>query len=553
MLTRLTIRNIVLIQATELLFGKGLTVLTGETGAGKSILLDALGLVLGNRAEARLIRSGEDNAQVSAEFDVSDHAELHQLLEEHGIERENSLIIRRQLKADGSSKAWVNDQPVTLKLLKDLGERLVIIHGQHGQKGLMEVGQHAAYLDAYAVNERWLQTVSHAYRQWREAQDRHHALHQELVNAERERDYLEHMVKELATLAPEVGEEEELVSKRTTLMQAEKSGAVLRHISDALNGSQPIAEALRQIQVALVRSPIAEKAEGQTMIEALERAQNEIGEAESALATMIREDVYDERALEQVEERLFLLREMARKHRVTVDDLAFTLVNATQKLTTLHHGTAKLQRVNAEMATAKAAYHTAATHLRERRLSAVAGLEAAVHCELAPLKMEATRFRVTCTEKPESAWAENGMDEIRFEVSTNAGSPFAPLATIASGGELSRFMLSLAVVLKPSHDAPMLIFDEIDTGTGGAVADAIGGRLAALATHQQVCVVTHLPQVAARGSAHLFIEKRTREGHTVTSVVTLDDTARREELARMLSGATITEEARHAARRLLAV
>jgi DNA repair protein RecN (Recombination protein N) len=555
MLVRLSIRNIVLIRSIDVEMRAGLTVLTGETGAGKSILLDALGLVLGNRAEGKLVRAGAEQASVTAVFDIINAPSVRAMLAENALVLEDeTLVIRRQINPESASKAFINDQPVSLRLLKELGDRLVTLHGQHGQRGLMDVASHSVTLDAFAGNEAMRAEVSTAYQHWQQQVQRLRALEEATERGLRERDYLQHIVSELAALSPQAGEEETLVEIRTTQMQAEKSGAVLRDVSAMLGeGTTPVAAVLRQAQMALLRSPIVAHSLGQQLVEALERAQNELSDAESVLASLMREDTYDERALEKAEERLFALRDAARKHRTSVEELPIIYANAKATLAALTHNAEEHARLHGEVAMARQHYITHATALREKRNAATERLQAAVHRELAPLKMEATRFRVSITAKEERAWSAGGMDEVRFEVATNPGSPFASLNAIASGGELSRFMLALAVVLTPPNDAQLLIFDEIDTGTGGAVADAIGARLAALAAHQQVCVVTHLPQVAARGAAHLFIEKNMVEGQMETRLRPLEGEERTEELARMLSGATITEEARHAARMLQAV
>ncbi len=549
MLTRLMIQNIVLIQQVDLTFDHGLTVLTGETGAGKSILLDAIGLILGKRAEARLIRAGETQASVTAELTAN--PALQSWLEEHGLEVEDVLILRRRITSDGASKAFINDQPVTLKLLRELGDRLVTVHGQHGQKGLLETARHAALLDAYGQHDDLKKQVTEAYRAWRQALNTEQTLQEELANTEREQEYLEHMVKELAALNPLAGEEEELATRRSQLMQAEKTGRLLMDVSESLNGAQPVAETIRRAQTSLMRSSIAESDMGTHLIEGLERTLNELGEVESSLHVLLRDDLYDEQELERTEERLFSLREAARKHRVTVDELAQTLADATRKLEAITHGHEALTRAKEDVAKTQAAYQQHALALREARHHTIPRLVHALEAELGPLKMDATRFQVTMTPREAQHWTASGMDAIAFEVSTNPGSPFGALSEIASGGELSRFMLALAVVLQDPQALQMLIFDEIDTGTGGAVADAIGSRLARLAQHRQVAVVTHLPQVAARGDTHYFIEKTATDGHTTTGVTLLQERARHEELARMLSGASITDEARRAAGRLL--
>lgn len=551
MLVQLDLRNIVLISRAVLQFGEGLTVLSGETGAGKSILLDALGLVLGKRAESRLVRSGEEQARATAVFDISSNTILKTWLNEQGIDPEDTLILKRQISRDGASRAFVNDQPVTLKMLKSLGEKLVEIHGQHGQKGLLDAGNHRVFLDAYAGNEALLTHTKTAYQAWYAIVKEIATLEAKLEQAERERDYLRHVLDELNALTPELSEEEALVEKRTALMQAEKSGAVLQQISTMLNADPPAAESLRRAQTALLRSPIAETPQAQAIIDSLERALYEVAEAEIGLEALLRADNYDERALDTVEERLFSLREAARKHRTSPDGLVDIWQHAKHTIHTLDSSDERLKELNKQRVQAANIYNEAAKSLHDARVEAGEKLANAIHAELAPLKMEATRFRVICEPRDESGWSVHGADTVYFEVSTNPGSPFGALNAIASGGELSRFMLALAVVLGGGEDAPMLIFDEIDAGTGGAVADAIGARLKQLSTQTQVCVVTHAPQVAARADTHYYIQKSVRDGATHTELFLLDGTARHEEMARMLSGAEITQEARMAAAKLL--
>jgi DNA repair protein RecN (Recombination protein N) len=551
MLTQLTIQNLVLIEKAEMALQPGLCVLSGETGAGKSILLDALGLALGARSEARLVRKGAEKAQVTAVFEMEGHRAVASVLDEMGLEPCDELIIRRQLMSDGKSKAFVNDAPVSVKALKDLGEMLVEIHGQHQQRGLLDSTQHLALLDAYGQLHGEQSRTAEAYASWREAQRELAALMESLAQASREREYLEHMQKELDALAPEVGEEERLAEARTRMMQSEKMAQTLDEALAALTQPRAVAEALRSAERVLTRSTLAEAPKFAPALVALDKAGIELQEAIGLLEALGAACGYDADELERSEERLFALRAAARKYQCSVDELAQRLAEVNTRLGALHTGERQKTALESMLATRREAYLKAAGILRKAREKAAAKLEAALVKELKPLKMDATQFRVALLPKDEAQWNAQGTEVVRFEVATNKGSDFGPLAAIASGGELSRFMLALAVVLGEVDATPVLIFDEIDTGTGGAVADAIGKRLEALGRHAQVLVVTHQPQVAARGRSHFFIEKKTRGDVTTTYVRRLDDAGRREELARMLSGAAITEEARKAADKLL--
>lgn len=551
MLTHLTIQNLVLIEKAEMQLGSGLCVLSGETGAGKSILLDALGLALGARSEARLVRKGAEKASVTVSFDVGGHAGIAALMEELGLEASDELIIRRQLMADGKSKAFINDEPVSVKALKDLGEALVEIHGQHQQRGLLDAAQHMALLDGYGQLSNERAKVAEAHAAWKETTRALSDLLESLAQASREREYLEHMQKELSTLAPEPGEEERLAEMRTRMMQSEKMAQTIDEALSALTQPRALAEALRSAERVLTRSTLAEAPKFSAALTALDKAGIELQEAMDQLEALGKECGYDSHELERSEERLFALRAGARKYQRSVDELPVLLAEVNAKLAALNTGEKNRAALEKEAALKRTTYAEAASLLRKAREKSAAKLETAVLKELKPLKMEATRFRVAVTAKEETQWNATGMDQVRFEVATNKGSDFGPLAAIASGGELSRFMLALAVVLGEVDATPVLIFDEIDTGTGGAVADAIGKRLEQLGQHAQVLVVTHQPQVAARGRTHFFIEKKSRGEMTTTQVILLDDQGRREELARMLSGAAITEEARKAADRLM--
>ena len=557
MLVRLKINNIILLKQVEINFAKGLTVLTGETGAGKSILLDALGLVLGKRAEGggKMVRYGEESGQVTAEFDIAGNAAfLLEWLTEQGIDVEDGiLIIRRTLKADGASKAFVNDQAVTQKMLQMLGEWLIVIHGQHDQRGLLEVAKHAQMLDDYAkLSDGLTKQVRNAYTNWQAVKRALENLQQDLQNAQRESEYLSHVVAEIGKIKPKVGEEDELANERSKLLQMEKTGLLLQDNEKILSGGQtPIAEQLRRVQVAFLRSPISTTPQISKIIDALERCLHELEDAETTLHEYAREINYDEAALERISERLFALRELARKYRMSVDELPAYLAQAEDKLKQVIGGQEEIARLTKQTEALQAQFLALAAELRSARLLAIPRLCDAIHANLQMLKMAATKVRVRCGELPIEQAKPNGIDDICFEVATNVGGNYGSLASIASGGELSRFMLAMAVVMNKGDNAPMLIFDEIDTGTGGAVADAIGLKLAELAQHQQVVVVTHLPQVAARANAHLFISKAVEDGATVTNVAPLTKAQATEELARMLSGAIVTDEARMAAARLM--
>ena len=551
MLTSLAIRNVVLIDALDLEFGAGLSVLTGETGAGKSILLDSLGLALGARADSGLVRAGEPMASVVAAFDPpAKGGRAAELLAENGIEIEpgESLLIRRTLKADGGSRAFVNDQPCSAALLRDLGGMLVEIHGQHDDRGLLNPRGHRALLDAYCRCDT--AAVAAAYAGWKAATGLLAEARASVETAARDRDYLAHAVEELSKFAPEAGEEEMLAAERATMQKGARLSDDLAAVSDCLTGSDGGLAQLRQAARRLDRIATDEPLLT-AVLEALDRAVVEAGEAEDRLAEAAEALSFDPARLDAIETRLFDLRGLARKHQVTPDDLAALRDEMTAKLAAIEGGEEHLTALAADVASKAAAYRAAAQALSAERQMGAGRLDAAVAGELAPLKLDAARFRTVVAPVDEAQWSAQGMDRVEFEISTNPGAPFAPLAKIASGGELSRFILALKVALAEQGGADTLIFDEIDRGVGGAVADAIGERLARLARSNQILVVTHSPQVAARGAGHMLIAKASDGTVTRTGVHALSDAERREEIARMLSGAEITAEARAQADRLL--
>ncbi|QIQ85904.1 DNA repair protein RecN [Erythrobacter sp.] len=552
MLTRLSIRNIVLIEALDLEFRGGLGVLTGETGAGKSILLDALGLVLGDRAETALVRAGEEKASVTASFDFAAlPAAIAEALDDAGIEIEpgEPLLIRRQVKADGGSKAFVNDQSASVALLRALAPALVELHGQHDDRGLVNPRGHRDLLDRYAGTD--LSALSAAWRDWAKAEAKLAEARAEVEQARADEELLRAHLAELDALTPEVGEEERLAAQRIDLQKGERLSGELEELRHIWEGSDsPLASlrvAARKLDRIAEEHPLLAEA-----LAALDRAVIEAGEAEETLERAAEALVHDPAALEAAETRLFDLRALARKHRCEVDDLPALMEEMRGKLAAIEGGEAELGALEKAAKEARAAYVAAADAAHEARAAAAKRLDKAVAAELAPLKLDAARFRTAITDLPEDKWGALGRDGVEFLIATNPGADFAPLAKIASGGELSRFILALKVALAEKGGAATIIFDEIDRGVGGAVASAIGERLARLASDEgQLLAVTHSPQVAARGGQHYLIAKASSGTVTKTSVVLLDNAGRQEEIARMLSGAEVTPEARAQADRLL--
>ncbi len=557
MLTRLSIRNIVLIESLDLAFPGGLGVLTGETGAGKSILLDALGLVLGNRAEAGLVRSGEERASVSATFEFANlPAAVSQLLDETGIEIEpgEPLILRRQLRAAAApgdslgSKAFVNDQPVGVALLRDLAGALVEVHGQHDDRGLVNPAGHRDLLDRFAAADT--ASVAAAWRTWQAAREALALAQEQVTTAREDRDLVLAHLAELTALSPHEDEEQGLATARSDMQKGERLSDDLDHLRHLWSGSDSALASLRTAARRLDRiaseHPLLAEA-----LAALDRAVIEASEAEERIEKAAEALSHDPAELDRIETRLFDLRAAARKHRCEVADLPQVARDLRARLDAIEHGDGELAALEQAASVACAAYNAAATALQALRKAAATRLDEAVARELEPLRLGDARFRTQVNELPPERWGASGMDSVEFLISTNPGAPFAPLAKIASGGELSRFILALKVALAEQAGAATMIFDEIDRGVGGAVASAIGERLARLAGEGQVVVVTHSPQVAARGASHYLIAKSSEGTVTRTSVVLLDDAARRQEIARMLSGAQVTDEARAQADRLL--
>lgn len=550
MLARLSIRDIVLIDRLDLDFEGGLSVLTGETGAGKSIVLDAVSLALGGRGDGGLVREGETQGQVTAAFDLALDHPARALLKAQDIDDDGDVILRRVQARDGRTRAFANDQPVSVQTLKSLGALLVEIHGQHDDRALVDPAAHRALLDAYGGLTSEADAVRSAWTARRTA-ERALAEHAERVEtARREADYLKHSSEELSALAPEYGEEEQLATRRAATMRAEKAAEDLNEAFEAVTGgaapASAIANAIRRLERRAAASPeLVEPA-----IRALDAALVALDEGEQHLKAALEATAFDPRELERLEERLFALRAASRKYGVPADQLAALAKKYKQDLAEIDAGETRLGVLAEEAETARRAYSAAAERLSAARAKAANTLDAAVMAELPDLKLERARF--TTEIEPDSPGPE-GADRVEFWVQTNPGTRAGPLAKIASGGELSRFMLALKVALADRGSAPTLVFDEIDTGVGGAVADAIGARLARLARTVQVLSVTHAPQVAARAGSHFLISKAQAPGETrvVTRVAGLERPERKEEIARMLAGASVTEEARAAAARLL--
>ena len=555
MLTALSIRDVVLIERLDLQFGPGLTVLTGETGAGKSILLDSLGLALGMRAEQGLVREGADQASVAACFAVAPgHAALG-LLAEQGVELEDEIVLRRVVTKDGRSRATVNDQPVSVGLLRRAGSMLVEVQGQHDQMGLADPAGHAALLDTFAGNGTLRRDAAAAWSAWRGAVQALDAARKQIAEAAREEDWLRHAADELGTLAPEEGEEERLATERQRLQQGERGAeaiaAALAEIAPKDRRSPGPAASLRAAARALQRLSPGDGSPAAAALAALDRAEEALSEAETLLERMAGEAEADPRLLERAEERLFALRAAARKHNIPVVELPSLLGTLRARLAALDSGSAAVAELAAEAEAARARYLETAAALGAGRRDTAGRLAKAVMRELPPLKLDRARFVAEVAPLDEAKWGPAGTDSVRFLIATNPGQAPGPLDRVASGGELSRLMLALKVVLSSGSAVPTLVFDEVDSGVGGATAAAVGDRLARVAAGVQVLVVTHSPQVAARGVDHLRVAKRVSGGRVRTDVTGLDGSARREEIARMLAGETVTEAARAAADSLL--
>jgi DNA repair protein RecN (Recombination protein N) len=552
MLLGLSIRDVVLIDKLDLAFRSGLCVLTGETGAGKSILLDALGLALGMRAEASLVRRGAAQAMVTAEFELAADHPARRLLDEAGIAAENDIIVlRRVVGTDGRSRAFIDDQPASVGLLRQLGEMAVEIEGQFAQTGLLDPATHRGTLDAFAVAPPQREQLAISWAAWKKLAREREAAEANFAKVRADEDFLRHAMAEISAIEPRPGEEAHLAEERALLVNRER---VLENLEAALSGLAGDSGAERALAGA---ARAIERAKGKSAgrldaaAAALERAIVETREAVAELEAAARA-LQGPSSLEEIEERLFALRALARKHNVAVEDLPKLQADFTAKLGALDDGGAAIATMSRRESEARQAYLAAADAVTKARAAAAKKLDTAVMKELPPLKLEKALFRTALASLPESEWNEHGRERVAFEVATIAGAPPGPLNKIASGGELARFMLALKVVLAKTSPVATLVFDEVDSGVGGATAAAVGERLARLAEERQVLVVTHSPQVAARAAHHWRVARSDGKKASATKVEALSEADRREEIARMLSGAAITAEARAAAASLLA-
>lgn len=552
MLHALSIRNVVLIDKLDLDFQSGLSVLTGETGAGKSILLDSLGLVLGSRAETSLIRHGEDKLSVTAAFSLpSQDNPVMQLLSEAEIEVEDELIVKRVLSRDGKGKIFINDQPVSAKILKEIGRYLVEVHGQFDNQGLLNPANHRDVLDSYGSYPVLLASVKEKYVAFRSARKALSEAEAAILNAKDEEETLRHWVAELEKADPRVGEEDELGKRRLELMNAEKIIESLNNAYNSLTQGGDVLSSLRHAQAAIYKANDMVDGKYSDIIDALEQAMIEADEAVNQIESASGNVSVDTGELEELEGRLFLLRGLARKHQTEIDALPQVLADMKQKLSNIEFGEEGVIKLRKAEEQAKLDYIASANKLSNARKEAAARLDQAVMNELPPLKMEKARFVTILEKQDENLWNETGFDSVSFTVATNPNSPQGPINKIASGGELARFMLALKVNLAQTSSVETMIFDEVDAGVGGATAQAVGERLSRLAQGVQVLVVTHSPQVAAKGGNHFKVEKSTVENITTTSVRELAGEEKCEEIARMLAGETISNEARAAAKVLL--
>ncbi|MBQ8751226.1 MAG: DNA repair protein RecN [Alphaproteobacteria bacterium] len=551
MLKSLSIRNVVLIESLDIDFSKGLTVLSGETGAGKSILLDSLGLILGNRGETSLIRTGSDKLSVTGVFEIDKTNNIYNIAKEYDLEIEEDIIIKRIITTEGKNKILFNDQPITLKLLKELSQNLIEIHGQHDNQGLLNQDYHRPILDNYGNYQKEIEETKQAYHLYKKSSKELKQKEEHFNSIKTEEENLIHWVKELEKVSPQKGEEEELKIRRTELMNAEKIIEKLNTAYSNLNGNISVVEQLTKARNAISRANEIVNGKYQDIEETLENSLYSLNDVISQIENSSNDISLNTNEIDNIETRLFLLRDLAKKHQTDIDLLPEKLEELKKDLNNIQYGEEEIISLRQMVQTLKEDYQKKSQNLSDLRVKIAKNLDKNISKELPPLKMEKARFETSIIKKAEESWDEHGWDDVCFKVSTNPNTPLGALNKIASGGELSRFMLALKVNLAQNSGEETLIFDEIDAGIGGATAEAVGERLSKLAQNEQVLVVTHSPQVASFSNEHFKVEKNTINNITTTSLTKLTKNGKIEEIARMLSGETITKEARAAAEVLI--
>ena len=551
MLKSLSIRNVVLIDKLDLDFQNGFSVLSGETGAGKSILLDSVGLLLGKRAEVGMIRSGCDKLSVCGSFEIADKkGELAALCAEYDLDFDHEIIIKRTLNQDGKGKIFFNDQPITQKLLKEIGSYLVEIHGQFDNQGLLNPATHLSVLDGYGAYPEKITVLKTAFAAYKKAKDNRVNAEAKIAQSKADEDNLRHWVDEFQKMQPRENEQEELEEKRRQMMNAEKILENLDAAYKALNQGG-VQSALRQAQTAISRVNVLLNGKFDNIYSLLDTALVNADEAGEEIEAASNEVSLNQNELDAVEERLFALKALARKHNTTIEELPLVWQQMEENLRNLEHGEDDIENLRKLEEAAYNDYVKKATEVSQARLAAALRLDGKIQAELPDLKMEKARFMTQISTKPENQWNENGRDDVCFMVSTNPNTPYGSISKIASGGELARFMLALKVNLAQTSQVETMIFDEVDTGIDGATAQAVGEKLAKLGEQVQVLVVTHSPQVAAQSKYHYKVEKTTVDNVTTTSLRELSAAEKTEEVARMLAGEHITDEARAAAKVLI--
>ncbi len=551
MLRTLSVRNLLLIDKLDIKFGTGLCVLTGETGAGKSILLDALSLALGARSDIKMIRQGADSASVTISFEILQDHPAYSLLKEHGFDTSEDLIIRRTINTDGRTRSYVNESPTNVTYLKLLGNLLIEIEGQGASNTLLNASNHREYLDLFADNAKDVNNVFDHFHQWKKSSSQLEKRKEDIKQSQKDEEYIRHVSTELEMLNPLLGEEESLATERAELLNEEKLSKALSEAIKEITEEKTVAARLRNASHKLETLVPITKTQLQTVVSDLQQAAIDAYEAEVSLIEIANTLEPNSTRLEQVEERLFTLRAVARKHNTTVDALGEKLAIFKKKLEELDDDITLTSELTRKCDQAKSKYFKSAKRLGVSRRQAAKTLDERVNAELPPLKLSQSKFFTRIEELSDKDARKNGLQTVNFEISTNLNAPLGPLAKIASGGERARLLLALKVCLTKEKDFPSLVFDEVDAGIGGAIANAVGERLSRLAKNLQVLVVTHSPQVAARGQQHIRVFKEQSKNVTRTCIEVLDANSRQEEIARMLSGAKITNEARAAARALI--